>query len=49
MYFHLHRDSKKWTFYSVNFLKCESFVIALRRNFKKWTFLLRKILKIRPF
>ena len=45
MYFHLHRNS----FYSVKFLKCESFLIALRRNSKKWTFLLCKILKNGPF
>ena len=25
MYFHLHRNSKKWTFYSVKILKCEYF------------------------
>ena len=49
MYFHLHRNSKAWTFYSVKFLKCESFLIALRRNSKKWTFLLCKILKNGPF
>ena len=46
MYFHLHRSSKKWTFYSANILKCETFLIALmelRTNPKKWTFLLCKI------
>ena len=26
MYFYLHRNSKKWTFYSVKILKCESFL-----------------------
>ena len=31
-YFHLHRNSKKWTFYSVKILKYESFLSALRRN-----------------
>ena len=35
MYFYLHRNSKKWTFYSVKILKCESFLSALRRNSKK--------------
>ena len=49
MYFHLHRNSKKWTFYSVKILKCESFLIALRRNSKKWTFLLGRTLKSRSF
>ena len=49
MYFHLHRNSKKWTFYSVKILKCEFFLIALHRNYKKWTFLLRTILKSRSF
>ena len=39
MYFYLHRNSKKWTFYSVKFLKCESFLSALRRNSKKGPFL----------
>ena len=33
--FHLHRNSEKWTFYSVKILKCESFLIALPRNSKK--------------
>ena len=49
MYFHLHRNSKKFDFFIVKFLKCESFLIALRRNSKKWTFLLHKIHKSRPF
>ena len=49
MCFHLHRNSKTWTFYSVKFRKCESLLIALRRNSKKWTFLLCKILKSSPF
>ena len=49
MYFHLHRNSEKWTFYSVKILKCESFLIALQRNSEKWTFILSKILKSRPF
>ena len=49
MYFHLHRDFKKWIFYSIKILKCEPFLIALRRNSKKWIFVLCKILKSRPF
>ena len=32
MYFYLHRNSKKWTFYSVKILKCEYFLIDLRKN-----------------
>ena len=38
MYFYLHRNSKKWTFYSVKILKCESFLSALRRHSKKGPF-----------
>ena len=49
MYFYLHRNFKKWTFYNVKILKCETFVITLCRNSKKWTFLLHKIVKSRPF
>ena len=49
MYFYLHRNSKKWTFYSGKILRCETFLVALRRNSKKWTFLLYKIIKSRPF
>ena len=29
MYYHLHRKFKKWTFYNVKILKCESFLITL--------------------
>ena len=32
MYFYLHRNSKKWTFYRVKILKCEYFLSALRKN-----------------
>ena len=49
MYFHLHRNSKKWTFHSVKKIKCESFSIALRRNSEKLTLLLSKIFKNMPF
>ena len=49
MYFHLHRNSRKETFYRVKILKSESYLVALCRNFKKWIFLLRKILKCRHF
>ena len=49
MYNHLHRNSKKWAFYSVKILKYESFLIDLRRNSDKWTFLLRNILKVARF
>ena len=45
MYFYLHRNSKKWTFYSVKFFKCESFLSALRRNSKKGPFYSVKFLK----
>ena len=38
MYFYRHRNSKKWTFYSVKILTCEFFKSALRRNSKKGTF-----------
>ena len=38
MYFYLHRNSKKLTFYSVKILKCESFLSALGRNSKKGHF-----------
>ena len=35
MYFYLHRNSKKWTFYNVKILICESFLSALQRNSEK--------------
>ena len=44
MHFHLHRNSKKWTIYSVKILKCEYFLIVFSEEIKKkLTFLLRKI------
>ena len=46
MYFHLHINSKKWTFYRVKILKCKSLLIALHRNSKKWA---TSLLKNRPF
>ena len=46
MYFHLHINSKKWTFYRVKILKSKSFLIALHRNSKKWA---TSLLKNRPF
>ena len=49
MYFYLHRNSKKWTFYSVKILKCESFLSALRRNSKKGPFYSVKFLKVGLF
>ena len=49
MYFHSHRNFKKWTFYSVKILNVNFFLIDLRRNSEKWTFLLHKILKSKPF
>ena len=49
MYFYLHRNSKKWTFYSVKIPKCESFLSALRRNSEKGPFHSVKIPKSRPF
>ena len=49
MYFHLHRNSEKWTFYGVKILKCEFFLIALRGNAENWIFVLHKILKCTPF
>ena len=49
MYFHLHINSKKWTFYRIKILTCKSFLIASHRNSKKWAFSLREILKTRPF
>ena len=35
MYVYLNRNFKKWPFYSVKILKCESVLIALRRDLKK--------------
>ena len=35
MYVHLNRNFKKWPFYSVEILKCESVLIALLRDLKK--------------
>ena len=35
MYVHLNRNFKKWPFYSVKILKCESVSIALLRDLKK--------------
>ena len=49
MYFYLHRNYKKWTFYSVKILKCESFLIALQRNFESGPFYCVKFLKIGLF
>ena len=49
MYFYQHRNSKKWTFYSVKILKCESFLSALRRNSKKGPFYSVKFLKVGLF
>ena len=49
MYFYLHRNSKKLTFYSVKFLKCESFLNALRRNSKKGPFYRVKLLNVGLF
>ena len=49
MYFYLHRNSKKWTFYSVKILKCESFFRALRRNSKKGPFNNIKFLNVNLF
>ena len=46
MYFYQHRNSKKWIFYSVKILKCESFLSALRRNSKKGPFYSVKFLKV---
>ena len=46
MYFYLHRNSKKWTFYSVKILKCESFLSALRINSEKGPFYSVKFLKV---
>ena len=34
MYVHLNRNFKKWPFYSVKILKCESVSIALLRDLK---------------
>ena len=42
MYSHLHSNSKKWAFYSVNILKCECFLITCVEILKKWTFLMSK-------
>ena len=49
MYFHQHRNSKKWTSYSVKILKCEFCLIALRINSEKWTFYCVKFLKVGLF
>ena len=49
MYFYLYRNSKKWTFYSVKILKCESFLSALRRNSEKGPFNSVKFLKVGIF
>ena len=49
MYFYLHRNSKKWTFYRVKILKCEAFLSALRRNSKKEAFYGVKFLKVGLF
>ena len=49
MYFNLHRNFKKWTFYSVKILKCESFLSALQRNSKKGPFYSVKFLKVGLF
>ena len=49
MYFYLHKNSKKWTFYSVKILKCESFLSALRRNSEKGHFYIVKFLKVGLF
>ena len=49
MYFYLHGNSKKWTFYSVKILKCEPFLSALRRNSKKGPFYSVKFLKVGLF
>ena len=49
MYFYLHRNSKKWTFYSVQIFKYESFLSALRRNSEKGPFYSVKFLKVGLF
>ena len=49
MYFYLHRNSKKWTFYSIKILKCESFLSALQRNSEKGPFYSVKFLKVGLF
>ena len=49
MYFYLHRNLKKLTFYSVKVLKWESFLSALRKNSKKGTFYSVKFLKVGLF
>ena len=33
IYFHLHRNSKKFTFYSINFFKCEPFFYRFTKKF----------------
>ena len=48
-YFYLHKNSKKWTVYSVKILKCEFFLSALRRNSKKGPFYSVKFLKVGLF
>ena len=49
MHFYLHGNSKKFTFYSVKILKCESFLSTLRRNSKKGPFYNVKFLKVGLF
>ena len=49
MYFYLHRNSKKWTLFSVKVLKCESFLSALRRNSEKGPIYSVKFLKVGLF
>ena len=49
MYFYLHRNSKKWTLYSVKIVKCEYFSSALQRNSEKGPFYSVKFLKVGVF
>ena len=49
MYFYLHKNPKKYTFYIVKILKCESFLSALRRNSEKGPFYRVKFLKVGLF
>ena len=49
MYFYLHRNSKKWTFYSVKILKCESYLSALQINSEKGPFYSVNFLKVGLF
>ena len=49
MNFYLLRNSKKWTFYSVKIVKCESFLSALRGNSEKGPFYSVKFLKVGLF